>query len=241
MLTIENLKEYAKKYQTNLHNVIREYMQHLCLSSLYKYKEAENLLFKGGTALRLIYQSPRFSEDLDFTGRFYHYKDVEGIFLKTLIEVERTGIAVALKEAKATTGGYLGMIEYSLYDHTGTIFFEITLRKPKKSSSEVVMIVNDFTIPYSIVQLPAQELVSEKIHALVTRAKPRDYYDLYFMLRHNLLSKLVDKGKFAVIVDKIEQEKIDFRKELSHLVPASYHLVLKNFPAVLKREINAYM
>lgn len=36
--------------------------------AFYQEKEAEAILFKGGTALRLIYQSPRFSEDLDFSG-----------------------------------------------------------------------------------------------------------------------------------------------------------------------------
>ena len=113
MLTIEKLKEFTKKYQTNEHNVVREYMKHLCLSNLYRFKEAKDLLFKGGTALRLIYHSPRFSEDLDFTGRFYHYQDVEKIFINTLIEVERTGVTIELKEAKSTTGGYLGMLEYS--------------------------------------------------------------------------------------------------------------------------------
>ncbi len=29
---------------------------------------SESLLFKGGTVLKLIWRSPRFSEDLDFTG-----------------------------------------------------------------------------------------------------------------------------------------------------------------------------
>jgi len=241
MLTIENLREFTKQYQTNEHNVVREYMQHLCLSNLYKYKEAGNLLFKGGTALRVIYHSPRFSEDLDFTGRFYHYRDVEELLLKALVEVERTGVIMKLKEAKSTTGGYLGMIEYSLYDNTGTICFEISLRKPKKDRSEVVTIPNDFTISYSIVQLPVRNLVSEKIQALIARAKPRDYYDLYFMLRHNLLGKLINKSKFAVILNRLEQEKIDFRKELSHLLPISHHIILKNFPSVLRNEINSYL
>jgi len=243
MLTIEKIREFTKKYQTNEHNVIREYVQHLCLSALYKHREAGNLLFKGGTALRMIYHSPRFSEDLDFTGRFYHFQDVEKLFLNTLVEVEQSGIMVELKEAKKTSGGFLGIIEYHLYDHTGTIFFEISLRKPKKKSkeSEVVTIASEFTIPYTVVQLSTLDLVSEKVQAVTTRAKPRDYYDLYFILRHNFLSKLVDKGMFAVILNQLEGKKIDFRKELQHLLPVSHHRILKNFSETLKKEINSYL
>jgi len=112
MLTQENLREFTKNFQTSEKNVIREYIQHLCLANLYKNKEAQNLLFKGGTSLRFIYQSPRFSEDLDFTGRFYNLKEIEDLFLKTLAEIEKIGIRISFKETKPTTGGYLGLIHY---------------------------------------------------------------------------------------------------------------------------------
>ena len=50
-------------------NVAREYVQHVLLASLFGgIKDEVKLAFKGGTALRLLRQSPRFSEDLDFTG-----------------------------------------------------------------------------------------------------------------------------------------------------------------------------
>ncbi len=69
MLSLKNLNEFIKKLQTIPKNVVREYIQHLFLSCLYKIKGSEKLLFKGGTALRIIFGSPRFSEDLDFTGQ----------------------------------------------------------------------------------------------------------------------------------------------------------------------------
>ena len=68
MIELKTLKQFSNRNQTTLDNVVREYFQHLFLSFLYQEKKSECLLFKGGTALRLIWQSPRFSEDLDFTG-----------------------------------------------------------------------------------------------------------------------------------------------------------------------------
>ena len=48
-------------------NIVREYFQNVFLAKLYTLSEAEKMLFKGGTALRILYGSPRFSEDLDFS------------------------------------------------------------------------------------------------------------------------------------------------------------------------------
>jgi len=43
-----------------------DYIQHLLLWSLYS--RTQDLILKGGTALRLVYGGNRYSEDLDFNG-----------------------------------------------------------------------------------------------------------------------------------------------------------------------------
>lgn len=45
----------------------REYYQLLFLQRLYLEKGSENIYFKGGTTIRFLLHSFRFSEDLDFT------------------------------------------------------------------------------------------------------------------------------------------------------------------------------
>src|SRR3989344_4195390 len=102
MLTIENLDKFTKQSQTSLDNVVREYCQHLFLSYIYKQPNSDRLLFKGGTALRIVFRSPRYSEDLDFTGANITQREVEEIFANTLAEVERTGMHVELEEGKPT-------------------------------------------------------------------------------------------------------------------------------------------
>lgn len=68
MISNEALEKLATQYQTGVFpNIVREYFQHVFLSELYKLPETEKILFKGGTALRIINGSPRFSEDLDFS------------------------------------------------------------------------------------------------------------------------------------------------------------------------------
>ena len=47
-------------------NVAREYLQARILGALQRVGAMVPLAFHGGTALRFLYSSPRYSEDLDF-------------------------------------------------------------------------------------------------------------------------------------------------------------------------------
>ena len=93
MITNEALEKLSRQYQTGVFpNIVREYFQHIFLGELYKLPNAGKLLFKGGTALGIIYNSPRFSEDLDFSLFGVAHNEVrsfvEGLFIHVLAEIE---------------------------------------------------------------------------------------------------------------------------------------------------------
>ena len=46
-----------------------------------------------------------------------------------------------------------------------------------------MLITPGFVLAYALMLLPEAVLVEEKLTALLTRGKPRDYYDVYCMLR----------------------------------------------------------
>ena len=48
-------------------NLLREYLQAFVLRSLHESEAFVHLSFVGGTALRFLFNLPRFSEDLDFS------------------------------------------------------------------------------------------------------------------------------------------------------------------------------
>jgi len=242
MLSLENLREFAKRSQTTERNIMREYIQHLFLASLYKLPAGEELLFKGGTALRIIYNSPRFSEDLDFTGENIHdYVSIEELLIDTLSGIEKQGIGIGLNEAKPTTGGYLGIIHYKLYDFIGDMKFEISLRRGGALAREIITVIGDFVPPYTICHLSVENIVREKMAALISRKKPRDYYDLYFLLRHPELRGFVRGSLLKEILEDLGKEKINFKKELSVLLPISHQLILKDFKKTLAQEIKRYL
>ena len=88
MIDKNYLQTIAIKNQTTFDNIAREYLQQLFLSIFYQLPGSEKFLFKGGTALRLIFRSPRFSEDIDFsvTGEISTF---ENILIDVLEELKK--------------------------------------------------------------------------------------------------------------------------------------------------------
>lgn len=235
----EAVIKLAKKLQTTELNIRREYFQHLFLSYFYKQSQTEHIYFKGGTALRLLYNSPRFSEDLDFSATFNTWKSIESPLIATLAEIEREGIKTNLEEAKPTTGGYLSIIHFRGNDHTVAIQMEVSLRE-KTKKGELNTVSNDFMPSYTVMLLSKKELIEEKIKALFTRKKPRDFYDFYFFLRSNLLTA-EQKNACRDIPDLLRGPNLSFSKELKEFLPKSHWPLLQDFPAVLLREIQRFL
>lgn len=246
MITVETLKKLARQYQTGLFpNVVREYFQHVFLEQLYQLDEAGQMLFKGGTALRILYGSPRFSEDLDFslfgilpaqTKSF-----VEGLFVRALAETERAGIKVEIGAKSAvTSGGYFGVATFKIPEFQPIgVEINVSARRRGKLRGEVDIIANDFVLPYTVVHLPQHELVEEKVFgALRERKKPRDFYDLYYMMRKGMLSP-DQKNRLARIKDEVvvAAKQINFRGELGAFLPANQQAIIRDFLRALKAEI----
>jgi len=240
MLSRESLEKFTKLRQTDIDNVAREYCQNLFLSLLYQQAEAEKLLFKGGTALRVILKSPRFSEDLDFTGSGILQKTIEELFAQTLSEIEKTGIKVDITEAKKTTGGYLGIATFFLYNLEIKIRIEVSLRNEKRLKGIRTLIQSDYLPAYTLVHLPIEDIIGGKLAALFSRKKPRDFYDYYFLLVGNHPAVKETKN-LEKVMELLRDSQINFRTELKKLLPISHQMILKDFKKILTQEIKKYL
>ncbi len=238
MISNDAIKILANKHQTTELNIRREYFQHLFLSRFYQQPKTEKIYFKGGTALRIIYQSPRFSEGLDFSSSLRSVKIIEEIIIAALAEIEREGIETEIQEAKSTTGGYLAIIIFKANYHIIKTQIEISFRDGKKTG-EATTIASDFIPPYALIQFAQTELIDEKIKALLSRKKPRDFYDLYFIIRANLLPAK-KKGVLLNALKALKQSNIRFDQELKQFLPKSHWTMIKDFPATLEREIKRF-
>lgn len=238
MISRESITSYATKYHTLDINIAREYVQHLFLSAFYKLENSNRVLFKGGTALRIVNKSPRFSEDLDFSYYILDGLKIESLFLSTLSELEKSGIPVELNvKSDVTSGGYFGLASLKLYEHSISLEINVNERNEGAVEGEYKYINADFAPNYGLLMLPEFILVKEKMQALVSRQKPRDFYDLYFMLRTNMI-RTSERSELQNIVSIVRDSKIDFAKELTIFLPRDSHALIKDFKSNLIAEIN---
>lgn len=235
MLSPLYLQQLATKYQTPDINICREYGQHILLSYLYQKSAAKDLYFKGGTALRLLYRSPRFSEDLDFDTVVHTSGIWEDVLQDTLVEVSREGIETDIKESKTTSGGYLCIVILRNIGQPITIHLEISFRKDIVLG-EIFTVENDFVSVYPVKSLPTKNLIEGKFHALFDRQKARDFYDIYFLLRANLLAPGQKKQLYKV-KQLLSKTTLSFDRELSLFLPKSQVLIIRDFRNTLLREI----
>lgn len=244
MITQETIQKLATQYQVpEFPNIVREYFQHLFLSYFYKIDGAQNIMFKGGTALKFIYASPRFSEDLDFS--IFNIKPykvanfVENIFSKVLVEIERLGIKAKLgPKPGPTKEGYYGEASFKIYEYPPvTVSINISTRNERQITGEIETIPNDFIPTYNIYRLPQELLIEEKIDALLDRKKARDFYDIYYIMRKGLLTS-EQKKRIVEVRNLVETSDIDYQSELGVLLPQDQQAIIKDFKTVLLNELN---
>lgn len=250
MISIETLEKLGGQYQMGVFpNIVREYFQHVFLTELYKLSGAEKLLFKGGTALRIVYGSPRFSEDLDFSLFAVAKHDiksfVEGLFVHVLAEMARAGIKVELGDKIGlTSGGYFGVATFRMFEYPPVnVEINVSSRNGQNVTGEVDSVANNFVPTYTIIHLPQIDLIEEKIFgALLERKKPRDFYDLYIIMRKGMLSP-EQKKKLGQIKDKViaDAKQINFKNELGAFLPVDQQGIIRDFAATLERELNSQL
>ena len=231
MITEEQIHTLAKKKRVNETVIFRGYLQVFFLSRLYSRRESENIFFKGGTALHLIFKSPRFSEDLDFTVELEEKEFLS--FIWQLFRDLSKEEAVEFKERKSIAGkrflltAAAGALSYKTFINLDFSFRE-KIFEPQKS-----IIETDYPVLFtSYVYHPSKgEVFAEKIRAFVTRSKGRDLYDLWYLITqgarfdmHLVKEKLRYYDLENISEDKILKtiegfSKKDFILDMRPLVP----------------------
>ncbi len=249
MITKQFITELATKFQTTEFNISREYCQHLFLSYFYKKPKSDKVLFKGGTALRIIFKSPRFSEDLDFSAinaGTITVPEINELIDSTIVDIKNEGIecekVLNPGTQGETTGGYFAIIKMKMLEFDSEIRLQISFRSPSEAISNTNLIQNEFIPAYVMVYLTEAILIREKVEALLDRSKPRDFFDLYFILRSSELVKFIPKipDLKNKIITVMNQEK-GFENELKLFLPVSHQMLIKDFRERLQREIETHI
>lgn len=174
-------------------NLAREYLQARILAALQETGAMVTLAFQGGTALRFLYDLPRFSEDLDFAlerperGPF----DLAAAGERVESRLAREGYAVrpAVGEGRAVerlTLGFPGLLhELGLSPHESQVLrirVEIDTRPPEGAGLATTIVRRHALLNLQHHDRPS--LLAGKLHAILQRrwAKGRHLFDLFWYL-----------------------------------------------------------
>jgi len=260
----EKLNEIlSTQVSTNLKlNLLREYFQHLILKIIYDKKISSKLSFVGGTALSILYNVGRFSEDLDFSLSNKNKYNVNSISKIISNELGDYGF---INEVSASKKNIVNSIwfrfpdilnEYKISLMEGqklSIKLEIDTNPPKGFEEEI-HVVNKYFF-FTVRTYKIDSLFAGKLHAFLFRkySKGRDYYDLLWYLskkivpnwRHLINSafqtekrKLKENELFNMLVKKFTETNYNqIRREVLPFLqnPSEVKdLSLENFLASLK-------
>ncbi len=200
--------------------ILREEAEMEFLQELSNDKLGSKVIFYGGTALRLAYGSPRFSEDIDLIcakkisfSEFRNFiiktvKKRSGWFLKDIKNKRKTIFAlIAVKDEKLK---HAFSIKIEVHKPAGKINLETNLS----------LIKSPVSIAEPLLLVPSLKILKKlKEDALSGRKKARDIFDLWYIAQ-SLRENFELSGKL------LKYAKREFRNELQVYLPQKYYPVI---------------
>ncbi|MHB8168376.1 MAG: nucleotidyl transferase AbiEii/AbiGii toxin family protein [Thermoleophilia bacterium] len=208
----------------------KDYVITWILLSSADWKLADDLAFKGGTALKKVYfPNYRYSEDLDFTLTREITND----------ELLR-GLSNTLSKLAKEQGFQFAIPEEKIEERADSLTIYVNFVGPLQARLDSRSIKVDFTLseklifpveakeihsPYSdavIRSLPTyslEEILVEKLCAIIGRTEPRDIYDVNYLFDvsdtniHNIPDAFREKAEFKQIDPDKLKESLNGKKE----------------------------
>jgi len=203
-----NFEEFANSLikEGNLHMLApvikKELLHYEILLALANDGLLKNLVFQGGTALRLCYGSPRYSEDLDFAGGQNFSASNLGDLKECLVKAlsKRYDIEAKVKEPKQLTAakGESLVVKWQISINTEPARPDLPAQRIKLEVAAVpaysrelqVLKLNYPELPasYSDILIPCEsleEIMADKLESFICspQLRYRDIWDLFWLMR----------------------------------------------------------
>ena len=193
--------------------MVREYWELIILKGLYESPQGRYLIFKGGTALRLAYDSPRFSEDLDFSLTKDVMKDKFLPLIKKIISLFPELIQTDLEEKY-----YTYLAEIKVTQNYLRLPFRIKIEISKREIKNYQWELKLLNSPATVIQVMAQvatleQIYQDKLDCLKGRAKPKDLFDLWY---------LSERLKIPYTPKPMPLRKKEFIRDLRKYLPRNF-------------------
>lgn len=191
MRSLEDIKLYYPEYLRGMSDkLLREYLQYLLLEIIFDLQLSEKLSFLGGTAIKIIHKSQRFSLDLDFDNFNLTKEEFEEIGEKLQSKLILHGYNLDLE-----TNIKRDVFHYNIKFNNLLYLNNLSSHKNEKllikldtqphgfSYKQDVVLLKQFDIQTFIKVTPIDILLSQKIGALLGRKRKmgRDFYDIAYL------------------------------------------------------------
>jgi predicted nucleotidyltransferase component of viral defense system len=172
--------------------IVSEYLQMRILHSLQSVGAMIPLAFHGGTALRILYQLPRYSEDLDFA---LERQPEQYDFRKYLTTIQRDmtaetyDVEIKLNERNVVHNAFIrfrGLLhQLGISPHKSEVLaikLEVDTNPPSNAGLDTTFVQHHVAV--HLQHHDKASLLAGKLHAVLQReyVKGRDWYDLYWYL-----------------------------------------------------------
>jgi hypothetical protein len=181
----QNLAEsLAERLKIAVEQVVREELELSLLKSFFESGIGKALVFKGGTALRLAFGSPRFSDDLDFSAS----SAIAEAAFQTAARAALKGLPEAtLVEALAKRFTLFALYRFDVpyIARPFSLKVEVSIREESRrhaDESELRLLSSEITNLTVLARVATLErALEDKKAAFAARRQPRDLYDLWFI------------------------------------------------------------
>jgi predicted nucleotidyltransferase component of viral defense system len=202
--------------------LLREEAELKILTVLASHALGERVIFYGGTALRLAYNSPRFSEDIDLLQKeafsFALFED----FVRRLTKENGQWKLTDVKEKRHTFFA-LFVIGSPFLKHNFSVKIELHIPQKKASlETRLALIKSPVSVLEPLVLVPTLETLGRlKEEALMRRKKARDLFDLWYIAQ-SLRVPFMPPKKLPDFSERA------FANELKVFLPKKYYPVIRD-------------
>jgi len=212
-------ENFSKKLKIDSMQIVREFWETIILKGLFDSPEGKALIFKGGTSLRLVYGSSRFSEDLDFSLTEDRLKGKFRQLIKKIVLPYPELSITDLEEKHYTYLGEIKVIEGYL-PSPFRIKIEISKRREKGYKSELSLISSPVSTIQCLCRVSTlEQLYKDKLACLCDRAKPKDVFDLWYICQ---------RLKKPYVPAPVSIPRREFVRDLRKYLPKDFWSVIDN-------------
>ncbi|MFH1246978.1 MAG: nucleotidyl transferase AbiEii/AbiGii toxin family protein [Candidatus Micrarchaeota archaeon] len=243
MISPNVISEISKKEGISWGVVEKDYFITLLLEAISNESFLKtNFVFKGGTALRKIYfKDYRYSEDLDFTLR----KELSAREIRSSVEASleflKTEHNADLRIKNFNSKSYFTDVKIQFVGFKGnknSIALDLT---PNEVIVDVVtdkLVFNSYySKDFSVNCYSLGEIFAEKLRSLLQRTRVRDYYDVWYLLKH--AQNNLDKKKISQIFQaKVLYKKLAYTDKSQLLDPVKLEQVKAYYSSQLENQLS---